>query len=74
MKAEKLIAFNSPVMQIASYAAMLLISWFGAKLIVNTGMTEFTTGELTSLIAYTMQILVSLMLITCNVYNGCYIC
>lgn len=63
VKAEKLIAFNSPVMQIASYAAILLISWFGAKIIVSTGMTEFTTGELTSLITYAMQILVSLMMI-----------
>jgi len=64
VKAEKLIALNSPVMQIASYTAMLLISWFGAKIIVSTGMTEFTTGELTSLITYTMQILMSLMMIT----------
>lgn len=64
VKAEKLIALNSPVMQIAAYAAMLLISWFGAKIIVSTGMTEFTTGELTSLITYTMQILMSLMMIT----------
>ena len=64
IKAEKILAFNSPVMQIASYAAMLLISWFGAKLIISTGMTEFTTGELTSLITYAMQILTSLMMIT----------
>ncbi len=64
VKAEKLIALNSPVMQIAAYAAMLLISWYGAKIIVSTGMTEFTTGELTSLITYTMQILMSLMMIT----------
>ena len=64
VRAEKLIALNSPVMQIASYAAMLLISWFGAKIIVSTGMTDFTTGELTSLITYTMQILMSLMMIT----------
>ena len=64
VKAEKLIALNSPVMQIAAYAAMLLISWLGAKIIVSTGMTEFTTGELTSLITYTMQILMSLMMIT----------
>jgi len=64
VRAEKLIALNSPVMQIAAYAAMLLISWFGAKLIISTGMTEFTTGELTSLITYTMQILMSLMMIT----------
>lgn len=64
VKAEKILAFNSPVMQIASYAAMLLISWFGAKIIISTGMTEFTTGELTSLITYAMQILTSLMMIT----------
>lgn len=64
IKAEKILAFNSPVMQIASYTAILLISWFGAKIIVGTGMTEFTTGELTSLITYAMQILSSLMMIT----------
>lgn len=64
IKAEKILAFNSPVMQIASYAAILLISWFGSKIIISTGMTGFTTGELTSLITYAMQILSSLMMIT----------
>ena len=44
--------------------AILLISWFGAKIIVNTHMTEFTTGELTSLITYASQILSSLMMLT----------
>ncbi len=63
-RAEKILAFNSPVMQTAAYAAILLISWFGAKIIVSTGMTDFTTGELTSLITYAMQILSSLMMIT----------
>lgn len=63
-KAEKILALNSPVMQLAAYASILLISWFGAKIIVNTGMTEFTTGELTSLITYAIQILTSLMMIT----------
>lgn len=63
-KAEKILALNSPVMQIAMYTTILLISWFGAKIIVNTGMTEFTTGELTSLITYAIQILTSLMMIT----------
>lgn len=63
-KAEKILALNSPVMQIAMYTTILLISWFGAKIIVNTGMTEFTTGELTSLITYAIQILSSLMMIT----------
>lgn len=63
-KAEKIIALNAPTMQIAMYTAMLLISWIGAKIIVNTGMTELTTGELTSLITYAIQILISLMMIT----------
>ncbi|MCC8161038.1 MAG: ABC transporter ATP-binding protein/permease [Oscillospiraceae bacterium] len=61
VKAEKLIAFNSPLMQFAAYGCMLLISWFGAKFIVSSTMT---TGELTSLISYTMQILMSLMLLS----------
>lgn len=63
-KAQKLIAFNSPVMQIAVSTAMLLLSWLGAKIIVNSGMTELTTGELTSLITYAIQILTSLMMLT----------
>ncbi|MCD8180200.1 MAG: ABC transporter ATP-binding protein/permease [Firmicutes bacterium] len=61
VKAEKLIAFNSPLMQFAAYGCMLLISWFGAKFIVSSTMT---TGELTSLISYTMQILMSLMMLS----------
>ncbi len=64
IKAEKILALNSPVMQIAIYTTILLISWFGAKIIVNTGMTQLTTGELTSLITYAIQILTSLMMIT----------
>ena len=49
-------------MQLVSYAGLLLISWFGAKLIVGTG--TLTTGELMSLITYAMQILTSLMMIS----------
>ncbi len=49
-KAEKILAYNSPTMQFAMYAAMILISWIGARLIVTTNMTELTTGELSSLI------------------------
>lgn len=60
-KAEKIIAFNSPLMQFTVYSCMLLISWFGARLIVNS---EMTTGELMSLIAYAMQILMSLMMLS----------
>ncbi len=61
VKAEKLLAFNATLMQFASYGCMLLISWIGARLIVGSTMT---TGELTSLIAYAMQILMNLMMLS----------
>lgn len=59
--AEKIIAYNSPLMQIVMYTGLLLISWFGAKLIVGS---LLTTGELMSLITYAMQVLSSLMMIS----------
>ena len=62
-KAEKIMASATPLMQFIVYACMLLISWFGAKIIITTNMTELTTGQLTSLITYTMQILMSLMML-----------
>jgi ATP-binding cassette subfamily B protein len=58
--AEKLLAFVSPLMQFIVYAAILLVSWFGAQFIVAG---TLTTGELVSLFAYTMQILMSLMIL-----------
>ena len=60
-KAEKMIAFNAPVMQICVYICMILISWIGANLIVGGTMTA---GELTSMFTYTMQILMSLMMLS----------
>ena len=60
-KAEKLLAFNNPLMQLTVYTCITLISWFGAKFIVGG---TLTTGELTSLITYAMQILSSLMLVS----------
>ena len=60
-KAEKTLAYNMPLMQFCIFASMLLISWFGARLIVGSTMT---TGELMSLITYTMQILMSLMMLS----------
>ena len=60
-KAEKIVNFNMPVMQVCIYACILLISWFAAKLIVYGDMT---TGELTSMMTYIMQILMSLMFIS----------
>lgn len=59
--AEKIIALNSPLMQFAAYLAMLLISWFGAKFVVKG---TLSTGELSSLITYTMSILISLMFLS----------
>ncbi len=59
-QAEKLLAFVSPLMQFVVYAAILLVSWFGAKFIVAG---TLTTGELVSLFSYTMQILMSLMML-----------
>lgn len=60
-KAEKILAFNSPVMQTAVYLAILLISWLGAQLVIESTMT---TGQLMSLISYVSQILMSLMMLS----------
>ena len=59
-KAQKTMAGVMPLMQFCMYACMLLISWFGARLIVGASMT---TGELTSMFSYAMQILMSLMMV-----------
>lgn len=61
VKAEKMIILNMPVMQFTAYTCILLVSWFGAKMIVGG---TLTTGELMSLFAYIMNILISLMMIS----------
>ena len=66
-KAEKLVAFNMPLMLCCAYACILLISWFGAHMIVASGNNPalgLSTGQLTSLFTYAMQILMSLMMIS----------
>ena len=66
-KGEKLIAFNSPIMQFFMYACMILISWIGAKTIVASGNNAalgMTTGDLTALLSYATQILTSLMMLS----------
>ena len=66
-KGERLLALNSPLMQACMYACMLLISWLGAKAIIASGndaVLGLTTGELTALITYSMQILTSLMMLS----------
>ena len=61
VKAESLLAYNSPAMMIVIYGCILSISWFGAKMIVGG---TLTTGELTSLFSYVMGILMSLMMLS----------
>lgn len=66
-KAEKLLAWNMPLMQFCVYGCMLLVSWIGARLIVLSGndpAVGMTTGQLMSLITYAMQILMSLMMLS----------
>lgn len=61
VKAEKMIALVSPMMNAAVYGSILAISWFGAHLVVST---ELTTGNLTSMLAYCMNILMNLMMLS----------
>ena len=62
LKAEKILALNNPLMQLCVYASMILISYFAAKLIITTNGTYLGLGALTSMITYSMQILMSLMM------------
>ena len=66
-KAEHILALNSPIMQLCVYACILFISWFGAKMVVSSGNVPgagLTTGELSSMLTYTTQILSSLMMLS----------
>ena len=60
-KAEKIVAFNSPAMQLTIYTCILLLSWLGAKMIIGGSMQA---GELSSIITYAWQILSSLMMLS----------
>ena len=60
-KAESRVVLNMPVMQFTVYTCIMLISWLGAKQIVNS---TLTTGELMSLLTYCMNILMSLMMLS----------
>ncbi|MBP3673267.1 MAG: ABC transporter ATP-binding protein [Oscillospiraceae bacterium] len=64
-KAEKMLAFNNPLMQFAVYTCIIVISWLGAKMVVSSGNNlsmGLTTGQLASMFTYTTQILSSLMM------------
>lgn len=63
-RAEKILAINNPFMMMCIYIAMLLVSYFGANIIISSVSTELTTGELSSLISYGVQILASMMMLS----------
>lgn len=62
-KAQRLMSLTNPVMQFSMYLAIILISWFGAKIIVTTNMVDMEVGQLTSLITYGIRLLSSLMML-----------
>ncbi|WP_207666303.1 ABC transporter ATP-binding protein [Clostridium sp. AM42-4] len=61
---EKILAFNNPTMMFCMYLSMFLVYYIGAQMIVNSGATELTTGQLSSLISYGVQILASVMMLS----------
>ena len=66
-KAEKILAFNNPIMQCCIYFCMIAISWFGAQMVVASGNNPdlgLTTGQLSSMFTYTTQILSILMMLS----------
>jgi len=63
-RAERIMALNNPLMSFAVYACIICISWMGANMIVSSGNTTFTTGDLTSMFTYTTQILSGLMMLS----------
>ena len=63
-RAERLLSFNSPLMMLCMQTCVLCVAWFGAKIIVYSGGTALTTGLLTSLITYAVQMLICLMMLS----------
>ena len=66
-KAERIMAFNNPLMQLAVYSCVLTISYLGAKMVIQSGNCAalgLTTGNLTSMFTYTTQILTALMMLS----------
>lgn len=64
VSAEKIVALNGPVMNLAIYACMTGIFWFGANIIVKSGGTDMQVGQLSTFMVYTMNILMNLMMIS----------
>ncbi|MCR5761295.1 MAG: ABC transporter ATP-binding protein/permease [Sphaerochaetaceae bacterium] len=62
--AERILALNGPVMMFCGYGAMLAISFIGARIIISSGGSEMTPGQLSSFMTYSMQILMSMMMLS----------
>ena len=62
-RAEKILALNGPIMIFFIYVALMLVNYLGARVVVDSGATELTTGEFSSLMTYGVQILVSMMML-----------
>lgn len=65
-KAEKILALNNPMMQFCLYVVMIFVLTFGSYLVVNFGGTIIQVGQLSSLLTYSFQILMSLMMLSMN--------
>ena len=63
-KAEKLMALTNPLVSAAIYVIMLIVFYFGAKIIVTSGGTELQVGGLSSILTYGMQVLMSLLMVS----------
>ena len=63
IKVETVLASVTPIMMATVYACILGISWFGAKMIINSGGTTMTTGGLMSMLTYCMNVLMSMMML-----------
>ena len=61
---EKIIALNGPIMNLCLFTALLLVDYIGARLIISSGGSSLTTGELSSLLTYGIQILSSIMMLS----------
>ena len=64
-RAEKILAFNNPVMQLCIYTSLILISYFCSKIVISQfGETSLHVGTLSSMLTYSMQILMSMMMVS----------
>ncbi len=64
LKAERIIAFSMPLIQFAMFGTMLIISYVTAKVVISTGGVDMQVGTLSSMLTYSIQVLMSLMMLS----------